>query len=98
MNDFTVSASCCSVGAGLSARVVRGGSFNNNERAARCAYRNNNTSDNRNNNIGFRVAVAHTSQINCRKCWAEQNFSAEDPIREIESQAPGCATGNGTGE
>ncbi|MBI5291876.1 MAG: SUMF1/EgtB/PvdO family nonheme iron enzyme [Chloroflexi bacterium] len=40
-------------------RVLRGGAFNNNSRNARCAYRNNNHPDNRNNNIGFRVAVSH---------------------------------------
>ena len=39
-------------------RVLRGGSFNNNARNARCAYRNNNDPDNRNNNIGFRVVVS----------------------------------------
>jgi len=37
--------------------VVRGGSWNNdNHDNFRCAYRNNNTPDNRNNNNGFRVA------------------------------------------
>jgi hypothetical protein len=40
-------------------RVLRGGSFNNNQRNARCAYRNNNDPDNRNDNIGFRVVVSH---------------------------------------
>ncbi|MEN8167002.1 MAG: SUMF1/EgtB/PvdO family nonheme iron enzyme [Pseudomonadota bacterium] len=39
-------------------RVLRGGSFNNNPRNVRCAYRNNNDPDNRNNNIGFRVVVS----------------------------------------
>lgn len=38
-------------------RVLRGGSWNNNERNARCAYRNRNNPNNRNNNIGFRVVV-----------------------------------------
>jgi hypothetical protein len=38
---------------------VRGGCFNNNQRNARCAYRNNNHPDNRNNNLGFRVVVSH---------------------------------------
>ena len=37
-------------------RVLRGGSFNNNAHNVRSAYRNNNNPDNRNNNIGFRVA------------------------------------------
>jgi len=36
--------------------VQRGGAWNNNQDNARCAYRNNNNPDNRNNNIGFRVA------------------------------------------
>jgi formylglycine-generating enzyme required for sulfatase activity len=36
-------------------RVVRGGSWNNNARNCRCAYRNNAPPDNRNSNIGFRV-------------------------------------------
>lgn len=39
------------------ARVLRGGSWNNNERNARCAYRNDNEPDNFNNNIGFRVCA-----------------------------------------
>ncbi|MFM7439425.1 MAG: formylglycine-generating enzyme family protein [Snowella sp.] len=36
----------------------RGGSWNNNPRNCRSAYRNYNTPDNRNNNIGFRVVCA----------------------------------------
>ncbi|NMW19696.1 MAG: SUMF1/EgtB/PvdO family nonheme iron enzyme [Chlorobiaceae bacterium] len=36
-------------------RVLRGGSWNNNAENCRSAYRNNNTPDNRNNNIGFRL-------------------------------------------
>jgi len=40
-------------------RVLRGGSFNNNERNARCAYRNDNDIKNFNNNIGFRVVASH---------------------------------------
>ncbi len=45
----------------LDRRVLRGGSFNNNQRNVRCAYRNNNNPDNRNDNIGFRVVVSHDS-------------------------------------
>jgi hypothetical protein len=37
------------------ARVVRGGSWNNNADNARSAARNNNDPDNRNDNIGLRV-------------------------------------------
>ena len=39
-------------------RVVRGGSWNNNGRNVRSAYRNRNEPDNRNNNLGFRLALA----------------------------------------
>jgi formylglycine-generating enzyme required for sulfatase activity len=37
-------------------RVNRGGSWNNNARNCRSANRNNNTPDNRNNNLGFRLS------------------------------------------
>ena len=36
---------------------MRGGSWNNHHDNARCAYRNRNNPDNRNNNIGFRVVL-----------------------------------------
>ena len=47
-----------------SLRVLRGGSFLNNERNARAAYRNRNNPHNRNRNNGVRVGVAaaHSSQ------------------------------------
>ncbi|MBX3059957.1 MAG: SUMF1/EgtB/PvdO family nonheme iron enzyme [Anaerolineae bacterium] len=38
------------------ARQVRGGSWNNHRHNLRCANRNRNTPDNRNNNVGFRCA------------------------------------------
>jgi len=45
-----------------SCRVLRGGSFNNNHRNVRAAYRNRNNPNNRNDNNGFRVVVAaHSS-------------------------------------
>jgi len=39
--------------------VLRGGSWNNTENNARCAYRNNNNPNNRNTNNGFRVVGSH---------------------------------------
>ena len=39
-------------------RVVRGGSWNNNQDNARAANRNNRHPDNRNDNNGFRVVCA----------------------------------------
>ncbi|MBW2431203.1 MAG: SUMF1/EgtB/PvdO family nonheme iron enzyme [Deltaproteobacteria bacterium] len=37
-------------------RVIRGGSWNNDAHNCRSAIRNNNSPDNRNNNVGFRLA------------------------------------------
>jgi hypothetical protein len=45
-------------GRAIVTRVVRGGSWNNNQRNARCAYRNRNIPDNYNNNLGFRVVMS----------------------------------------
>jgi len=39
-------------------RVLRGGSFNNNDNNVRAANRNRNNPNNRNNNIGFRVVFS----------------------------------------
>jgi hypothetical protein len=39
-------------------RVIRGGSWNDHPRNCRPANRNRNTPENRNNNLGFRVAAA----------------------------------------
>lgn len=39
-------------------RVIRGGNWNSNAQNCRSAYRNNNSPDNRNNNVGFRVLAA----------------------------------------
>ncbi|HEX9971515.1 MAG TPA: SUMF1/EgtB/PvdO family nonheme iron enzyme [bacterium] len=38
--------------------MLRGGSFNNNQRNVRCANRNRNNPDNRNDNWGFRVVLS----------------------------------------
>ena len=43
-------------------RVLRGGAFNNNDNNVRCANRNRNNPDNRNNNIGFRVVASTFSE------------------------------------
>jgi len=53
----------------MSRNVVRGGSWNNNQRNARCAYRNRNNPDNSNNNNGFRIVVSTLFCV-CQKCGA----------------------------
>ena len=42
-------------------RVVRGGSWNGDQRYARCAYRNRNDPDYYSVNVGFRVVVSLAS-------------------------------------
>ena len=55
----------------------RGGSWNNNARNCRVANRNNNTPDNRNNNLGLRLVLqlclVKESLLVCRE---EQDVSA----------------------
>jgi len=41
---------------GQALRLLRGGSWNNNDNNCRSANRNNNNPDNRNNNNGFRIS------------------------------------------
>jgi hypothetical protein len=43
--------------------VLRGGAFNNEDRNVRCAYRNRNNPNNRNDNIGFRVVLSEFSRF-----------------------------------
>jgi hypothetical protein len=43
---------------------LRGGTWNNNDNNVRCANRNDNNPDNRNNNVGFRL-VSHGFQLTC---------------------------------
>ena len=45
------------------ARVLRGGSWNNNAHNCRAANRNHNDPDNRNDNIGFRLASTAKARI-----------------------------------
>lgn len=73
-------------------RVLRGGSWNNNARNCRVAYRNNNSPDNRNNNIGFRLALAQndvsndllmnreSSCVSAKETENEQSCIAGSPI------------------
>ncbi|WP_363079850.1 SUMF1/EgtB/PvdO family nonheme iron enzyme [Leptolyngbya sp. 'hensonii'] len=48
---------------GRATKLLRGGSWNNNPRNCRSAVRNNNSRENRNNNIGFRVCCVLPSTL-----------------------------------
>ena len=50
----------------LRASVLRGGAFNNNRRNVRCAYRNNNHPDNRNNTEGVFISPPVAGQYTIR--------------------------------
>jgi hypothetical protein len=43
--------------------VIRGGSWNNQAENCRSAYRNGNEPENRNNNLGFRVARSSADEV-----------------------------------
>lgn len=78
--------------------VLRGGFWNNNPINLRTANRNNNTPDNRNNNIGFRCASE--SPIGPRCCTStEAGYAtggdpqarprlAATPAEEVQLRAP----------
>ncbi len=59
---FNCRQNCVRIGLGKARngtrRVLRGGNWNDNARNLRSAYRNHNTPDNRNHNIGLRLAGA----------------------------------------
>ena len=61
---------------GRVAQLLRGGSWNNNPRNCRSAYRNHNEPDNANNNIGFRVVCL------------PQHPSPSEPLEGIPAGAP----------
>jgi hypothetical protein len=67
--------------------VLRGGSWNNNQHNARCAYRNRNNPNNRNDNIGFRVVVSHNSQWSLPEMLPGLRW--EDEAREMAWPGPG---------
>jgi len=63
-------------------RVNRGGSWNNNASNCRIANRNNNSPDNSNNNIGFRLVHSsekdgcHFEQVYILSKWAKVKITS----------------------
>lgn len=78
-------------------RVVRGGAFNNNERALRCAYRNNRNPNNRNDNQGFRVVLSTFFVADARiAMWGNLHRRGEK-WRNRFLAAPRCASADQRG-
>ena len=74
-------------------RVVRGGSWNNNANNCRSGNRNQNTADNRNNNIGFRVCSAAPAQKTGRMSLTEP----DDASVLLTEDVPGGRAGSDCG-
>jgi hypothetical protein len=69
-------------------KLLRGGCWNNNPRNCRSAYRNNNTRDNRNNYLGFRVCCVLPSTLHrqSRLVGISREYKkSPDPFRRCES-------------
>ncbi|MFQ6102013.1 MAG: SUMF1/EgtB/PvdO family nonheme iron enzyme [Anaerolineae bacterium] len=67
--------------------MLRGGSWNNNQNNARCAYRNRNHPDNWNDNVGFRCASAFPTAPRCPLLTGSR-------LRRGETQARSRSGGN----
>ena len=65
-------------------RVLRGGSWANNGRNVRSAYRNVNEPSNRNDNIGFRLARAR--QQNRMICFGPEHYPVRCGVRKQQWQ------------
>ncbi|HPO15651.1 MAG TPA: hypothetical protein PLI09_19575 [Candidatus Hydrogenedentes bacterium] len=73
----------------------RGGSWNNTPRNCRAAYRNNNSPDNRNNNLGFRVlAVRRFGRRTSRRTGHSPTPSFDEGVNPSKrgkvSRGSGC--------
>jgi hypothetical protein len=64
--------------------MLRGGSYNNNGRNCRSAYRNNNDARNINNNVGFRVVVSASTPDRQSRT---EGISAERSKRESSGRS-----------
>jgi formylglycine-generating enzyme required for sulfatase activity len=86
-------------------RVARGGSWVDYRHAARCAYRNRNHPNNRNNNVGFRVvcAVSHVLPPSLARALAARagGIPRQDTLAAQDArfqQCVGLATSSRRGE
>lgn len=74
-------------GDGAHARVLRGGSWDNNPRNLRSANRNRNHPTNRNNNVGLRVALRKTPR---HATTARDRSSTHPRKRRVFPVSEGC--------
>lgn len=77
----------------MDARVLRGGSWINNQDNARCAFRNRNHPNNWNNDNGFRLlSLSHTSGIRLGPSWpwplGERAHWPTRPARAVLPEVP----------
>jgi len=69
--------------------VIRGGGWNNKPQNVRSANRNRNNADNRNNNLGFRVAST-LSMTGAGAVTAAPGVYVSVQVRHGERRAGGC--------
>ena len=74
--------------------MIRGGSWNNDAQNCRAAIRNNNAPDNRDNNLGFRLASAgQRPDVMCLRmhclCYALTICPGPVPVRPDKHNPPG---------
>ena len=72
--------------------MLRGGSWNNNQDNARCAYRNNNHPDNRNNNshFGKKAVIPAGMQESSHRDVKPQDYDRLAVARSLPSLDAGC--------
>ncbi|MBI1880036.1 MAG: SUMF1/EgtB/PvdO family nonheme iron enzyme, partial [Chloroflexi bacterium] len=71
-------------------KVLRGGSWNNNENNARASNRNNNNPNNQNDNIGFRCVAAAPGVVSASQVHRVHGRGASAP-GEHSRPGPGWA-------
>ncbi|MDZ4762814.1 MAG: hypothetical protein SGJ21_17275 [Alphaproteobacteria bacterium] len=72
--------------------MIRGGSWNNNPQNLRSAQRNRNTPDNRNNNLGFRVASTLISPEPHRPARCGRARGGPEPVLKSRAGQPPAAS------
>ena len=72
--------------------MIRGGSWRNNARNCRSAYRNRNDPENRNNNLGFRLARSSADKV--KLCQTEPAAFRAASCAAKTRPWPSCVSSN----